>query len=41
MEQLNAKLDAYLRDPKDSLDLSEMTIDAKGTERVAAFLRKW
>jgi hypothetical protein len=40
-EALNAKLEEYLKDPKDTLDLSEMKLDAKGADTVASFLPKW
>jgi hypothetical protein len=41
MEALKAKLEAYSKDPKDSLDLSEMRIGAKGMKTIAAFLPNW
>jgi hypothetical protein len=40
IEALSAKLDAYLQDPQDSLDLSCMGFGAKGAEKVALFLPK-
>jgi hypothetical protein len=39
--ELDAKLDAYLQDPKDSLDLSRMDIGAEGAKKVAALLPQW
>jgi hypothetical protein len=39
--KLNAKLKAYLEDPKDFLDLSAMDFHADGARRVAKFLPKW
>jgi hypothetical protein len=41
MIALNAKLAAYSKEPKDSLDLSRMKIGAEGIKTVAAFLPKW
>ena len=41
VEALNAKLAEYLKDPKDSLDLSGMGFGAEGAKVVAAFLPKW
>jgi hypothetical protein len=38
---LNAKLQAYLEDPKDILDLSGMDVRADGARIVAEFLPKW
>jgi hypothetical protein len=40
-EALNAKLEGYLKDPKDTLDLSGMKLDAEGANTVASFLPKW
>jgi hypothetical protein len=40
-EALNAKLEEYLKDPKDTLDLSGMKLDAKGANTVASFLPNW
>jgi hypothetical protein len=37
-EELDAKLDAYLQDPKDSLDLSGMGIGAEGAKTIATLL---
>jgi hypothetical protein len=39
--KLNAKLKAYLEDPKGFLDLSGMDVRADGARRVAEFLPKW
>jgi hypothetical protein len=39
--KLNAKLKAYLEDPKDFLDLSWMDVRADYARRVAEFLPKW
>ena len=39
--KLNAKLKAYLEDPKDFLDLSGMDFRADGARNVAKFLPKW
>ena len=39
--KLNAKLKAYLEDPKDFLDLSGMNFRADGVRIVAEFLPKW
>ena len=39
--KLNAKLKAYLEDPKDFLDLSAMDFRANGARKVAIFLPKW
>jgi hypothetical protein len=39
--QLNAKLKAYLEDPKDFLDLSGMDFCANGARIVAEVLPKW
>jgi hypothetical protein len=39
--KLNAKLKAYLEDPKDFLDLSGMGFRADGARIVAKFLPKW
>ena len=41
MEKLNAKIDVYLKDPQDSLDLSELLFGAEGAKRVAEVLPKW
>ena len=41
MEALKAKLEAYSKEPKDSLDLSEMRFGAEGLKTVAAFLPNW
>jgi hypothetical protein len=41
MEALKAKLEAYSKEPKDSLDLSEMGIGAEGIKAIAAFLPNW
>jgi hypothetical protein len=41
MEALKAKLEAYSKEPKDSLDLSKMVIGAEGMKTVAAFLPNW
>ena len=41
MEKLNAKIDVYLKDPQDSLDLSGMIFGAEGAKRVAEVLPKW
>jgi hypothetical protein len=40
-EELDAKLGAYLKDPKDSLDLSGMGIGAEGAKTIAALLPNW
>jgi hypothetical protein len=37
-EELGTKLDAYLQDPKDSLDLSGMGIGAEGAKTIATLL---
>ena len=39
--KLNAKLKAYLEDPKDFIDLSGMDVRADGARIVAEFLPKW
>ena len=39
--KLNAKLKAYLEDPKDCLDLSGIEFRADGARIVAEFLPKW
>jgi hypothetical protein len=39
--KLNAKLKAYLEDPKDFIDLSGMDVRADGAMIVAEFLPKW
>jgi hypothetical protein len=39
--ELNAKLKAYLEDPKDFLDLSGMDVRADNASRVPEFLPKW
>ena len=39
--KLNAKLKAFLEDPKDFLDLSGMDFRADGARIVAEFLPKW
>jgi hypothetical protein len=39
--KLNAKLKAYLEDPKDFLDLSAIDFRANGAMKVAIFLPKW
>jgi hypothetical protein len=39
--ELNTKLDAYLQDPNDSLDLSGMNIGAEDVKQVADFLSQW
>ena len=41
MEKLNAKIDVYLKDPQDSLDLSGMKFGTEGAKRVAEVLPKW
>jgi hypothetical protein len=41
MKELNAKVEAYLQDPKDSLDLSSIYFGADGARRVAEVLPKW
>jgi Ran GTPase-activating protein (RanGAP) involved in mRNA processing and transport len=38
MEALNAKLDAYLENPQDSLDLSKMKLGTEGAKRIAEVL---
>jgi hypothetical protein len=40
-EALNANLEGYLKDPKDTLDLSGMKLGAEGANTVASFLPKW
>ena len=40
-KQLNAKLEAYLKDPHDTLDLAGMNFGIKGAQRVAEALPKW
>jgi hypothetical protein len=39
--ELDAKLDAYLQDPKDSLDVSGMDIGTEGAKKVATLLPQW
>ena len=39
--KLNAKLKAYLEDPKDFLDLSGIDFGVNGANIVAKFLPKW
>ena len=41
MEKLNVKIDVYLKDPQDSLDLSGMSFGAEGAKRIAEVLPKW
>ena len=41
IEKLNTRLDAYLKDPKNSLDLSGMMFGAGGARRLAEVLPKW
>ena len=41
IEKLNTRLDAYLEDPKNSLDLSGMKFGADGARRLAEVLPKW
>ena len=41
MENLNAKIDVYLKDSQDSLDLSGMKFGTEGAKRVAEVLPKW
>jgi hypothetical protein len=41
MAELNAKLDAYLQKPHDSLDLSGMHLGADGAKRLVEFLPQW
>ena len=41
MEKLNAKVEAYLQDPKDILDLSGIHFGTDGARRVTEVLPKW
>jgi hypothetical protein len=41
IKALNAKLQGYMKDPTESLDLSGMNIGVEGMRVVAAFLPKW
>jgi hypothetical protein len=41
MEALNVKIDAYLKNPQDRLDLSRINFGAEGAKRVAEVLPKW
>ena len=41
IKKLNTRLDAYLKDPKNSLDLSGMKFGAGGARRIAEVLPKW
>jgi hypothetical protein len=41
MEELNAKIEAYLQNPIESLDLSGMNFGADGAKRVAEVLPEW
>jgi hypothetical protein len=39
--KLNAKLEVYLQDPKNTLDLSGINFSANGAKRVSEVLPKW
>ena len=41
MKELNAKIEAYLQNPIDSLDLSGIRFGADGAKRVAEVLPEW
>ena len=41
IKKLNTRLDAYLKHPKNSLDLSGMKFGAGGARRIAEVLPKW
>jgi hypothetical protein len=41
MKELNAKIEAYLQNPRDSLDLSRMNFRADGAKKVAEVLPEW
>jgi hypothetical protein len=41
MAELNTKLDAYLRNPQDGLDLGGAYFGADGAKRLAEFLPQW